>query len=389
MKIEVPELSLIILFGEPENINKISPYFKKTEVLSLEMCKGLIADDESNTIINQKAMAILDNIISLRLELGKLTVVNATNIKNLKGFIEIAKKYDVESIAIVLNQVQNAFLGCLKKEGFNLIHVVKSLDEFEIIKVPLACNLKHEHGPFDIIGDVHGCYQELITLLKKLGYVISDDFKVVHPDGRKIIFVGDLVDRGPEVVNVLKLVMTMVKDNIALCVPGNHDMKLLRKLKGHDVQITHGLEGTVKQLENQAIDEEIINFLENLVSHYVFDDGKLIVAHAGLKEQYHGRLSKRVFSFALYGETTNETDEYGLPVRNNWAKDYYGKALVVYGHTPQEEVLIINNTINIDTGCVFGGKLTAFRYPERILVDVKAYDKYYEPAHPFLLSTSL
>ena len=116
----------------------------------------------------------------------------------------------------------------------------------------------------------------------------------------------------------------------------------------------------------------------------MFDDGKLVVAHAGMKEEMQGRGSGKVRDFALYGETTGETDEYGLPVRYNWAAEYRGKAMVVYGHTPVAEPEWLNRTINIDTGCVFGGKLTALRYPERELVSVPALRTYYESAKPFL-----
>jgi protein phosphatase len=163
-------------------------------------------------------------------------------------------------------------------------------------------------------------------------------------------------------------------------------MKLVRALRGRDVKRTHGLAETMEQLgqEAEAFRIEVSKFLDDLVSHLVFDDGKLVVAHAGLKESMHGRGSGAVREFALYGETTGETDEFGLPVRYNWAADYRGKALVVYGHTPVPEPLFLNNTVNIDTGCVFGGGLSALRYPEREIVSVKAHRTYYEPARPFL-----
>jgi protein phosphatase len=178
----------------------------------------------------------------------------------------------------------------------------------------------------------------------------------------------------------------MVRSGQAFCVPGNHDMKLVRALRGKDVKRTHGLAETVEQLESET-DEfrtDVAKFLDGLVSHYVFDDGQLVVAHAGLKEAMHGRGSGAVREFALFGETTGETDEFGLPVRYNWATDYRGKALMVYDHTPVPEPLFLNNTANIDTGCVFGGKLTALRYPEREIVSVRARRTYYEPARPFL-----
>jgi protein phosphatase len=198
--------------------------------------------------------------------------------------------------------------------------------------------------------------------------------------------VGDLVDRGPQIPEVLRLVMSMVTEGTAFCVPGNHDMKLMRKLKGRDVQLTHGLADSVQQLEKEPAEfkQKVIKFLDDLVSHYVFDDGALVVAHAGMKEEMQGRGSGKVRDFALYGETTGETDEYGLPVRYNWAAEYRGKAMVAYGHTPVAEPEWLNRTINIDTGCVFGGKLTALRYPERELLSVPALRTYYESAKPFL-----
>ena len=125
------------------------------------------------------------------------------------------------------------------------------------------------------------------------------------------------------------------------------------------------------------------------MSHYVFDDGKLVIAHAELKEATQGRGSGKVREFALYGETTGETDDFGLPVRYDWAADYRGNAQVVYGHTPVPEPVWLNNTVNIDTGCVYGGKLTALRYPEREIVSVAAKATYYESRKPFLQNEEL
>jgi diadenosine tetraphosphatase ApaH/serine/threonine PP2A family protein phosphatase len=211
---------------------------------------------------------------------------------------------------------------------------------------------------------------------------------VTPPAGRKAIFLGDLVDRGPNVPGVMRLVMSMVGQGTALCIPGNHDVKLLRKLRGKDVQITHGLAETLQQLANEPPEflRRVERFIDKLVGHYVLDDGCLVVAHAGMKERYIGRASMRVREFALYGETTGETDEFGLPVRHNWAAEYRGPATVVYGHTPVPEADWLNRTINIDTGCVFGGKLTALRWPERELIAVPAKRTYAQPAKPFLPS---
>ena len=203
------------------------------------------------------------------------------------------------------------------------------------------------------------------------------------PGDRKAVFVGDLVDRGPDTPGVLRLVMGMVAAGHALCVSGNHEAKLLRKLRGANVRATHGLQETLDQLDAAPV-VDLPVFLDGLISHYVLDGGRLVVAHAGLKEAYHGRASGRVRSFALYGDTTGETDEYGLPVRYPWAEEYKGAAMVVYGHTPTPTAEWVNNTICVDTGCVFGGRLTALRYPVKELRSVAAHRVHYEPTRPFL-----
>lgn len=260
-------------------------------------------------------------------------------------------------------------------------------------------DLTHYHGPFDLIGDIHGCADELEALLLKLGYQIMlekpgldlDSGTVYrHPDGRTAVFLGDLIDRGPRVLDTLRIVYNMVQTGSALCVIGNNDDKLLRKLRGRNVQVRHGLEVTMEQIERlptssrTQFSKQLVAFLSSLMSHYVLDEGHLVVAHAGLKAEMHGVITDRSHAFALYGDTTGKLDEHGLPIRGDWAAQYSGDAMVVYGHTPVGEPTWVNNTINIDTGCVFGGKLTALRYPERELVSVPAKQCYYPSPKPFL-----
>jgi protein phosphatase len=252
-------------------------------------------------------------------------------------------------------------------------------------------SLPNEHGPFDIIGDLHGCFEELRELLGKLDYGFKESgvwFEVTPPGTRKLIFLGDLVDRGPGIARVLRIAMQMVGDGTAFCVPGNHDVKLVRKLQGREVKMTHGILESIEQIEAEPPEfvTEVEAFLEHLASHRVLDEARLVVAHAGMKQSLQGHDSPAARAFALFGETTGETDEFGLPVRYNWAADYRGRAMVVYGHTPVAEPLWVNRTINIDTGCVFGGKLTALRYPELELVSVPARKTYYQSAKPFLNS---
>jgi protein phosphatase len=258
--------------------------------------------------------------------------------------------------------------------------------------------LLQEHGPFDIIGDVHGCCDELQELLQRLGYIatevrqgysLSSGPVFRHPQNRKAVFVGDLVDRGPCVPETLRLVHNMLEAGSALSVMGNHDEKFLRKLKGRNVKIQHGLETTMAQVEalpgeeRKRFKQESQAFLETLVNHYVLDEGRLVIAHAGIQEEMFGKNSDRIWSFTLYGQTSGKTDEYGLPVRGDWAQGYRGSALIVYGHTPVTEARWVNNTVNLDTGCVFGGQLTALRYPEREIVSVPAKKVYYQSSRPF------
>ena len=254
----------------------------------------------------------------------------------------------------------------------------------------LVANDENDQSASDVIGDVHGCRTELERLLEKLGYELVRDaagrpVDAVHPLGRTVIFLGDLVDRGPDTPGVLRLAMGMHAAGHALAVPGNHEHKLVRALRGQRVTVSHGLETTLEQLQAESEDfrTEVERWCYDLVSHLVLDDGRLVVAHAGLKEAYHGRASGRVRAFALYGDTTGESDEFGLPVRYPWAKDYRGSAMVLYGHTPTPVPEWVNNTMCLDTGCVFGGHLTALRYPEREVVQVEAERVWYASAKPF------
>jgi len=428
MKLTIPELAVVALVG-PSGAGKSTfarKHFRSTEVLSSDFCRGLVSDDENSQAATNDAFEILHFIASKRLAAGKLVVIDATNVQPeaRKPIIALGRQYHCIPVAIVFNlpeklchernrnrpnrdfgphvvrqqsrQLRNA-LRQLEREGFRRVHILHSPEEVEtaeIVREPLWNNLKHERGPFDIIGDVHGCFDELVDLLTQLGYSIANQlagtgapgYSVKPPEGRKAVFLGDLVDRGPKVPDVLRLVMSMIEAGTALCVPGNHDIKLMRKLRGKDVQITHGLADSLEQLDKESPEFRagVSEFLDGLISHYVVDDGRLVVAHAGMKEEMQGRGSGKVRDFALYGETTGETDEFGLPVRYNWAAEYRGKATVVYGHTPVPQADWLNRTINIDTGCVFGGSLTALRYPEKELVSVAARATYAQPVRPLV-----
>jgi len=246
--------------------------------------------------------------------------------------------------------------------------------------------MSNDQGPFDIIGDVHGCCTELEELLRLLGYRFDANALPdsvwgpglwSHPEGRRVVFLGDLADRGPRILDTYRIAAKMIAAGSGLCVPGNHDDKLRRKLLGHEVKISHGIDRSIAELRrNPQLAEPLLEFITSLPGHLVLDGGMLVAAHGGLKEELHGHDSNTARSFALYGDPTGEIDKSGYPVRRDWAAHYRGKATVVYGHTPILDPVWINNTINLDTGCVFGGRLTALRYPERELVTVKAEQAY-------------
>jgi len=424
MRIALPEVSLVALIGVSGSGKSsfATRHFLPTEVLSSDFCRGLVSDNENDQTVTNEAFDVLHFIASKRLDARKLTVVDATNVQTeaRASLVNLAKRHHTLAVAIVLdvpdavcaernasrpdrdfgshvlrnqrNQLRRSMKG-LRREGFHKVFFLNGVEEIDaatIERQPLWNDRRSDQGPFDIIGDVHGCYDELCELLGELGYqVASDGTGANHPEGRRVFFVGDLVDRGPATPAVLRLAMGMVAAGDALCIPGNHENKLLRALKGKNVTLTHGLAESLAQLaaEPPEFSTEVARFIDGLVSHLVLDDGNLVVAHAGLRADMHGRASAAVRSFALYGDTTGETDEFGLPVRYPWAEDYRGDAMVVYGHTPVPEATWLNKTICIDTGCVFGGKLTALRYPERDLVSVDARATYWEPIRPLAAAT--
>lgn len=426
MNLHIPDLSLVVLIGASGSgkTTFARRHFQPYEIVSSDACRLMLSNDENTKGISDEAFELLYFIVSKRLKRGLLTVVDATNVNptHRKQLIRLAREYHMMPVAITLNlsdricqdrskdrpdrnippraikaQMDELKRGIskIREEGFKKqfeFRNPEAVDEITaIVRDPMYNDRRSEEGPFDIIGDIHGCYDELCTLLTKLGHTVDKDaHRLTATNGRKIIFLGDLVDRGPASPSVLKLAMQAVKENLALCVPGNHDSKLLKYLNGRNVNVTHGLQATVDQLQgaDPAFINDIKSFLDGLVSHYVLDHGRLAVAHAGVKENMQGRGAAAIRDFCLYGETTGETDEFGMPVRYNWASNYSGKAMVVYGHTPVVRPEWFNNTIDIDTGCVFGGSLTALRYPERELVSVPAAREYAVPGRPIKESMS-
>jgi protein phosphatase len=428
MKIVLPDPCLVALVGASGSGKSTfaSKHFRPTEVLSSDFFRAMVADDESDQAASKDAFDLLHAAAAKRLAHWRFTVIDATNVRReaRKQLLDLARQHHAPAAAIVFNlprslceefdrqrtdrhvgheviarhsELLHRSLETLEKEGFHPVHILHSVEEVAaavIHREPLPVDRRDLRGPFDVIGDVHGCFEELLDLLWRLDYEITElpgvdgrpEYAVRPPPGRMALFVGDLVDRGPRIPDVLRLVMDMVAAGTALCVCGNHDDKLRRRLAGRDVRVSHGLAATLEQLDAEPAPfrDRVLPFLEGLQSHLVLDGGRLIVAHAGLTEDLHGRVSAKVRSFCLYGDTTGATDSFGMPVRRDWGAEYRGRAVVIYGHTPVAQAEWLNKTINIDTGCVFGGRLTALRYPENELFSIPAQQKYCEPGRPFL-----
>lgn len=419
--LDIPDFSLVVLIGATGSGKSTfaSRWFAPTEIVSSDRCRGMIADDETDQSISADAFDLARTIVEKRLKNRRLAVIDATNVRaaDRKPWIEVARRWHALPVAIVVdpgvdvcvarNEARDdrnfgpgvprrmteeirKGLGGLQREGFRQVWKLSSvaaIDGARIERRPLWTDKRGDAGPFDIIGDVHGCADELQALLERLGYAVEwrdGGVRVAPPEERKLVFVGDLVDRGPRTPDVLRLVMAAAEAGHAYVVQGNHDQKLSRWMAGRKVGMGHGLQASIDQLsaETDEFRSKVKAFLDDLRSHYWLDGGRLAVAHAGLKEEMIGRGSPGVRDFALYGETTGETDEFGLPVRLDWATAYRGKTTVVYGHTPVPEAEWVNNTLCIDTGCVFGGKLTALRWPEKEIVDVPAERVHVEPARP-------
>lgn len=424
-RIDIPDFALVVLVGATGSGKSTfaAKHFLPTEIVSSDHCRALVSDDETDQSVTPQAFELVAAIAAKRLEQRRLTVIDATNVRpaDRAQWVALARRWHALPVAIVLDPgadicaARNAArpdrpsgesvarrmshevrrnLGKLQGEGFRQVWKLSSaegIDAIEVGRQPLWTDRRGDAGPFDIIGDVHGCASELETLLAKLGYVIAWEedrgertVTVTPPAGRKAVFLGDLVDRGPNSPDVLRIAMSMAAAGTGYCIQGNHERKFGRWLDGRKVTIAHGLQATIDQYEaaDRGLKEALPKFLDGLRSHLWLDGGRLAVAHAGLKAEMIGRGSGAVREFALYGETTGEIDEFGLPVRADWAANYRGQTSVIYGHTPVPEAQWVNNTLCIDTGCVFGGKLTALRWPERELVEVPAEQVWCEPMRP-------
>ena len=426
MQMTIPDFGLVVLIG-PAGAGKTTfarKHFRTSEILSSDLYRKVVADDELGSRTTRAAFDVMAYIAKKRLEARRITVIDATNLhrEHRAVFANLARQQSAPLTAIVFELSENACqhqngtrsdtdplphhivhrqwqtlkrgLKRIPKEGFRRTFRIKSPEDgrdAHFWREPLFCDRRSDPRAVDIIGDVHGCRDELENLLRKLGYAIEREtaaeqggtrYRVTPPENRQALFLGDLIDRGPDSPGTLELVMDMVESGAAIAVQGNHDNKLMRALAGRNVHTTHGLAETLEALEKrpEAFRERVRVFLESMGSHFVLDNGKLVTSHAGMPEHLQNRSGRDVREFGLYGDAEGSTDENEFPVRGDWTKAYRGAAQVVYGHTPTRQPEWLNNTLSLDTGCVWGGSLTAFRYPEREIVQVPALDAYQTPA---------
>jgi protein phosphatase len=412
MKIEYPHCALLLLCSPSRKVQAdfAARHFKSTEVVASDACRAQIFDDSHLRHASEDAYDLLFLTAELRLKHRRFTVIDASVLKPTarRKMLALAQKMRVPAYILLLDA---SWEECLAHDQGDLGEKIirKHLAQFEqtvheIYRetgeggftgwdlVPAESrsavqitrrdsSLAATH--FDVIGDIHGCLSELSELLELLGYVADKNGLPYHPEGRILVSVGDLADRGPDSVEVLRLFIALLAAGRALMVPGNHDDKLFSYLRGEHVTHNHGFETTLEELNALAVSEsdrlktEIRRFLEGQPSHLILDGGKLVIAHAGIKEEMIGGQSESVRRFTLYGEVIGKAAN-GLPLRADWAQAYRGEAFIVYGHTPQEEIQIVHRTVNIDGGCVFGGFLVALRWPEKEIVTVKARKTYSE-----------
>lgn len=407
MVLHFPQTALIVLAG-PAGAGKSTlarRLFLPSQIVSSDDLRAAIADDPREQDANEDAFSVLRTIVERRLRRGLLTVVDATSltVRAREELLRLGRGQDVGVYLVVVNTppavclARNAarerrvpdevvhrhareLLSTLElapREGFTRIDRVDGtkLDDVEV-RFAASPMFTPGAGPFDLIGDIHGCFDELVALLSELGYRRGEDGLFRHPEGRLPVFLGDLADRGPRSPDVLSLVVKHVSEGLALYVPGNHCRKLARHLRGERVRPTGGLGETLKQLaalpegERRTLTRGFLRLYDRSPPYRILDGGKLVAVHAGIERPMIGRLSRRIREYCLYGEVVlNERRE---PLGRDWASAYDGEALVVYGHVPSREPRVVNNTVCIDQGCVYGGRLTAFRYPERTFVHVEA-----------------
>lgn len=451
-RISIPFAGIVLVMG-PSSSGKTTliqhlieqEVILSSEVVSSDQFRTMVSDiefidwtnrpkEEADSLmseyqrISQEAFAVIDMIVGKRSRLNKLTLVDATHLhpEDRQRYIQIARKQHVPIMVIVLDipevellrrdakrtyprgkkrikqqvQVFRRNQKWLKKEGFQSLYVL-SQEEIETTLFERKRNnpLHLELGKgLDIIGDIHGCYEEMLELLSQLGYQENEDGYFVHPEGRKFLSLGDVMSRGPHSLDTMRFFLRHVTAGYAYMIDSNHGWKIARWLDGRKVRLAHGDEKVEQELKSfserkgkeaaEQLKQQLKDWLWSAPCHYVIRQNDVTIAvatHAGIKDHYVGKQSSRISDFCRYGDTDG-IDELGKPIRRDWHLHHKSKELIIWGHDPKPQPWMVNHTINIDQGVVFGGSLTAFRLPERKLFSVPAKEDYaQDPTSPLRL----
>ncbi len=413
--LHLPADALVVLVGTAGTGKSTwaARYFDPYQIVSSDDCRARVADDPADQGASHDAFRLMHQIVRDRLKRGLLTVADSTALAAIqrRDLLNDAAEYGRPAVAIVFDlpsetasiwnsqrprQVPPAGLAAqekqmrqaredLHREGFAQVYVFDSPAALDGARVDIgSIRPDDDQSPFDVVGDVHGCIDELRALLQLLGYAPwGAGYR--HPDGRRVVFVGDLVDRGPSSVQVMEVALAMLAAETALLVVGNHDNKFMRWLLGRPVRVArHGLGLTIAEVEGLPAEQRTdlwrrsLHVLRRAPGYLLLDAGRLVVTHAGILDGMLGHWNRRIADFCLYGDVAG-VDQHGHPIRRDWAAARQAgedAPLVVYGHTVVDEPRWINRTIDVDTGCVFGGQLSALRYPEMELVGVPAAQPY-------------
>ncbi|MDF2606644.1 MAG: polynucleotide kinasephosphatase [Bacillales bacterium] len=427
MKMQIPHSGIVLLIG-PSNSGKSTflndlimiEVILASEVVSSDDFRLMISDidfiewknrpkDESDALqdlytrISVEAFALMDTVVEARCRLNKLTFVDATHLQHgdRKKYIDMARRNHVPIVAIVMNIPEDILLTrdsnrdhprgmrrvkqqyqrfiierkSFKDEGFSLIYYVDEYENPSIVrqKNPLELNVG---GGIDFIGDINGCYNEMISLLSKLGYRENENRLFVHSNGRKFVSIGNVMSSGPESLKSIIFLKRHVDSNLAYMVDSNNGNELAKWINEDNKSIdqklasdfeAYKMEHGIEKIEE--LKEELKQFLFNSPSHYVFTENGvqiLVCSHAGIKDHYIGKQSPRISEFCRGGDNNSE----------EWYLEHKINLLIVWGHYLKQYPLIENNTVNINQGAVYGGNLTAFRYPEREVVSMKSAMNY-------------
>ncbi|PGY05668.1 polynucleotide kinase-phosphatase [Bacillus sp. AFS031507] len=440
-KINLPHAGIVLLVG-PSNSGKTTlinqliqeQQIYASEVVSSDQFRVLVSDIEfidwnrrpkyeADALFNEyqqiskEAFEAMDYIIAKRCRLNKLTFIDATHLRDYERekYLQMAKRYHVPAIAIVLNLAETELLRrdlvrdfprgknrikqqyqhfkktlrSIKKEGFRRFYIFGE-EELQVLNVNRLGNplLIDVGNGIDFIGDIHGCFEEFREILSKLGYIENEEGYFIHPEGRKILSLGDVMSRGHRSIETLQFFQKHVAAGLAYMIDSNHGWKIARWLDGKDVKLAHGDENVKTEFDEyeskfgkdlaDRLKEQIRDMLLEAKSHYIIQNNGVNVAvavHAGIKDHYIGKQSPRISDFCRYGDSDG-LDENGKPVRKDWSIAHQSSELILWGHDPRTHPLLVNNTLNIDQGVVFGGNLTAYCFPERKFVSVKAKADY-------------